>query len=68
MAPKVALVAGVTGIIGMNLAKRLIKENGKVYGLSRRKPDYLPKVCIHFHLIAENILPDRYSVNASTAS
>ena len=45
MAPKVALIAGVTGIIGMNLAKRVIKENWKVYGLSRRKPDYLPKVC-----------------------
>ena len=44
MAQKVALVAGVTGIIGMNLAKRLLKENWKVYGLSRRKPDYLPKV------------------------
>ncbi len=44
MADKVALVVGVTGIVGLNLAKRLLRENWKVYGLSRKKPDYLPKV------------------------
>ena len=47
MAQRVALVAGVTGIVGMNLAHRLLKESWKVYGISRRKPDYLPKEIHH---------------------
>jgi len=39
---KTALVAGVTGIVGLKLAERLLAEGWKVYGLSRRNQNYLP--------------------------
>jgi nucleoside-diphosphate-sugar epimerase len=51
MSGRVALVAGVTGVVGMNLAQRLLREGWKVYGISRRKPAYLP-VGIH-HLAVD---------------
>ena len=47
MADKVALVVGVTGIVGLNLAQRLLKEGWTVYGISRRKPSYLPEKVKH---------------------
>jgi nucleoside-diphosphate-sugar epimerase len=45
--PKVALIAGVTGIVGNTLADQLAEDNApggpwKVYGLARRpKPNWL---------------------------
>jgi len=47
MERKTALVVGVTGLVGFNLAKRLIQEGWCVYGISRRKPDYLPSSVNH---------------------
>ena len=47
MACKVGLVVGVTGIVGLNLSKRLLQEGWKVYGTSRKNPDYLPKDINH---------------------
>lgn len=61
MAQKTGLVIGVTGIVGLNLAKRLIKENWKVYGLSRKKPDYLPKEIQHVavDLLKEDVCKEK---------
>ncbi len=45
MSDNVALVVGSSGIIGGNLADRLVKEGWKVYGLARRPlqiPDVIP--------------------------
>ncbi|RYZ98205.1 MAG: SDR family oxidoreductase [Proteobacteria bacterium] len=36
MQEKTALIAGVTGIVGANLAKRLTSQGWKVYGLARK--------------------------------
>ena len=48
---KVALIAGVTGIAGLNLAKKMLSTDKygrwKVYGLSRRKSEYLPSEVNH---------------------
>jgi len=41
MANKTALVVGVTGIVGYNLADELLKQGWVVYGTSRKRPDYL---------------------------
>ena len=45
--PSTALVVGVTGVVGLNLAKRLVKEGWIVYGTSRKRPDYLPTEVNH---------------------
>eukprot|EP00898_Chlorokybus_atmophyticus_P007380 jgi/Chlat1/7643/Chrsp64S07115 len=45
---RVALIVGVTGIVGNNLARRLTEQGTwKVYGLSRRRTDFLPSGVTH---------------------
>ena len=48
---RVALIVGVTGIAGLNLAKKMltVEKYGKwqVYGISRRKSQYLPSAVHH---------------------
>ncbi|CAH1791755.1 unnamed protein product [Owenia fusiformis] len=42
MSSGTALIAGVTGVVGISLARRLVSTDWKVYGLSRRQSDFLP--------------------------
>jgi GDP-D-mannose dehydratase len=39
-----ALIAGVTGLIGSNLAEHLISKNWEVYGVARKPQDVVPRV------------------------
>jgi len=43
----VALIAGVTGIVGLSVAKLLVKKGWKVHGLSKQKPAFFPEEIIH---------------------
>jgi nucleoside-diphosphate-sugar epimerase len=43
----VALIAGVTGIVGLSVAHELVKKGWKVYGLSRQKSAYIPQEVVH---------------------
>ena len=54
MAPR-ALIAGVSGIVGNNLASHLISKGWEVYGLARKPQTGIPEV----HPIAADLLdPD----------
>ncbi len=44
---QVALVVGVTGIAGLSLSQRLIKEGWTVYGISRRHISHIPHEICH---------------------
>ena len=50
MASNVALIVGVTGIVGLPLAQQLLDKKWKVYGISRRTADYIPSGVKHIAL------------------
>ena len=50
MASNVALIVGVTGIVGLRLAQQLLDKKWKVYGISRRTADYIPSGVKHITL------------------
>lgn len=55
----VAIIFGVTGLVGKELAKRLVsKQNWKVYGIARRPEPLLMEVCTsnQFHFISCDLL------------
>ena len=51
MPPKTALIAGSTGIVGLNLASHLIQNNWTVYGLARK-----PSSALGIHPIPADLL------------
>ena len=50
MASNAALIVGVSGIVGLPLAKQLLDKKWKVYGISRRYVDYIPSGVKHIPL------------------
>ncbi len=39
---RIALIAGASGIVGNNLAQRLLAQGWQVHGLARRPPTEIP--------------------------
>jgi nucleoside-diphosphate-sugar epimerase len=60
--PRIALIAGVTGIVGNNLAHQLLSKGWQVHGLARRPSPGLEGV----HFIAADLL-DPASLTAAVA-
>ena len=51
MTSNVALIVGVTGIVGIPLAQQLLDKKWNVYGISRRTADYIPSGVKHIRRI-----------------